>query len=91
MEEELSVGDTEELAIEEDIALPDIDTLETSETEEGAEEISDTKEEPAQEETEVEPETAPETDLEISEPPNQLNKNLLWKKNYLSVILKSCQ
>ena len=68
MEEELSVGDTEELAIEEDIALPDIDTLETSETEEGAEEISDTKEEPAQEETEVEPETAPETDLEISEP-----------------------
>ena len=68
MEEELSVGDTEELAIEEDIALPDIDTLETSETEEGAEEISDTKEEPAQEETEVEPETAQETDLEISEP-----------------------
>ena len=68
MEEELSVGDTEELAIEEDIALPDIDTLETSETEEGAEEISDAKEEPAQEETEVEPETAPETDLEISEP-----------------------
>ena len=68
MEEELSVGDTEELAIEEDIALPDIDTLETSETEEGAEEISDTKEEPVQEETEVEPETAQETDLEISEP-----------------------
>ena len=68
MEEELSVGDTEELAIEEDIALPDIDTLETSETEEGAEEISDAKEEPAQEETEVEPETAQETDLEISEP-----------------------
>ena len=68
MEEELSVGDTEELAIEEDIALPDIDTLETSETEEGAEEISDTKEEPAQEEVEVEPETAQETDLEISEP-----------------------
>ena len=68
MEEELSVGDTEELSIEEDIALPDIDTLETSETEEGAEEISDTKEEPAQEETEVEPETAQETDLEISEP-----------------------
>ena len=68
MEEELSVGDTEELAIEEDIALPDIDTLETSETEEGAEEISDTKEEPVQEEVEVEPETAQETDLEISEP-----------------------